>query len=469
MSKPALSQQHPRLGQPAPMAWLPTSAVFATILVAGLGTAAAATAQANLSKVEQRLAATIGERQDAAIELLFRAVDINSGSLNLDGVAATGKLFRSEFESLGFTVRWSDMSEVERAGHLIAERKASTADPVKVLLIGHLDTVFEPSSPFQKAEFTGTERSNLGSRQRYAKGPGITDMKGGNVIMLEVLRALETVDALDKLHVIAVLIGDEERSGKPLSIARRDLRQAAQGAHFALGFEDGDGNPATAVVSRRGASGWSLEVTGRPAHSSQIFKPEYGAGAIYEASRILHDFYRELSTIENLTFNPGTIVGGTDVDYDSATASGTAFGKSNVIAERALVQGDLRALSPEQYEDAKKRMRAIVERGLPQTEATIRFTDGYPPMAPTDGNRELLSMLDRASRDLGLGAIEAVNPRNAGAADISFVATLVPSALDGLGLMGTGGHTVNEVADLDTLVTQAQRIAVLLHRITERD
>jgi glutamate carboxypeptidase len=283
--------------------------------------------------------------------------------------------------------------------------------------------------------------------------------------MLEVVRALDAVGVGREVGITAVLIGDEERSGKPLSISRRDLRAAAEGVDFAFGFEDGDGDPATAVISRRGAASWTLEVTGTPAHSSQVFQPAYGAGAIFEAARILNAFYEELSTVENLTFNPGNILGGTDVAYDAQQAKGSAFGKNNVIAERALVHGDLRALSPEQYEMAKERMSALLAQHLPGTSATISFDDGYPPMAPSGGNRELLSMLDAASRDLGLGPVAAVNPRNAGAADISFVADLVPSALDGLGLMGTGGHTVNEVADLDTLLAQTRRVALVIYRL----
>ena len=433
--------------------------------LAAIGFAPAAAAQSELTPQERRLVKATENRLEPALELLRTAVDMNSGSLHLEGVRAVGDLFAAQFESLGFRTEWIDMADVGRAGHLVARRPARDADALRVLFIGHLDTVFEPDSPFQTFEFVDEQGAASAEPTRWGKGPGTTDMKGGNVIMLEVVRALDAVGVGANVGITAVLIGDEERSGKPLSISRRDLRAAAAGVDFAFGFEDGDGNPATAVISRRGAASWTLEVEGTPAHSSQVFQPAYGAGAIFEAARILNSFYEELSTIENLTFNPGNILGGTDVDYDAQQAKGSSFGKNNVIAERALVHGDLRALSPEQYEMAKDRMTAIVARSLPGTSATISFDSGYPPMAPSDGNRELLSMLDAASRDLGLGPVDPVNPRNAGAADISFVADLVPSALDGLGLMGTGGHTVNEVADLDTLLSQTQRVALVIYRL----
>jgi glutamate carboxypeptidase len=129
------------------------------------------------------------------------------------------------------------------------------------------------------------------------------------------------------------------------------------------------------------------------------------------------------------------------------------------------VAGDLRALSLEQLERSRNTMRAVVERHLPRTEAKLTFSDGYPPLAPTDGNRRLLAIYDEVSRDLGFGAVSAVDPRKAGAADVSFTAGLVDMALDGIGLMGRGGHTPDEVADLTTLPSQTKRAAVLLHRV----
>ncbi|MGH8168755.1 MAG: M20/M25/M40 family metallo-hydrolase, partial [Woeseiaceae bacterium] len=106
---------------------------------------------------------------------------------------------------------------------------------------------------------------------------------------------------------------------------------------------------------------------------------------------------------------------------------------------------------------------------LPGTSADIEFTDGYPPLAPTDGNRRLLSLYDQASRDLGLGGVSAVDPSAAGAADISFTAGRVTMALDGIGLMGEGGHTVQETADLATLPSQTKRAALLMYRLRDLD
>jgi glutamate carboxypeptidase len=315
--------------------------------------------------------------------------------------------------------------------------------------------VFEPDSPFQR--FQRLDDST-------ATGPGVIDMKGGDVILLLALRALREQGVLDQLHVVVVMTGDEEESGSPLSAARADLIAAAAGASAAIGFEDGDGDPRHVVVARRGASGWQLRVQGTAAHSSQVFSDDVGVGAVYEAARLLEQFRDSLGHEPYLTVNPGLVVGGTAVSLDAAAARGTAFGKSNVVAESTLVTGDLRTLSPEQRERAQATMQRIAANGSAHTSASIAFDDGYPPLAPTDGNRRLLAKLDQASRDLGLGPLEAVDPARAGAADVSFLGGRVPMVVDAMGLKGHGGHTVLETARLGTLPWQAKRIAVLLAR-----
>jgi glutamate carboxypeptidase len=168
---------------------------------------------------------------------------------------------------------------------------------------------------------------------------------------------------------------------------------------------------------------------------------------------------------ENLTFNPGRILGGTEISHDAATSSGTAFGKNNVIAESTIVTGDLRAVSLDQLERAREMMREIVADNFPHTSAEITFSDGYPPLAPTEGNRELLTLYSGASRDLGLGEVAPVNPRLAGAADVSFTAGLVEKAIDGLGMSGSGGHTVDESGLMSALPNQSKRAALLLYRL----
>jgi glutamate carboxypeptidase len=427
-------------------------------VVAGLLATAivAAQAPASVSGPERAIIDYIDAHNAEAISLLERAVNINSGTQNFAGVRDVGRLFAAEFDKLGFQTRWIDGAPFKRAGHLVAEHRGQGK---RLLLIGHLDTVFEPDSPFQKFQRLD---------ERRAKGPGIIDMKGGLVIIVQALRSLQAAGALKNMNVVVVLTGDEESAGDPQDTARAALVAAAEGADAALGFEDGAGDPRTAVIGRRGTTGWTLTVTGTPAHSSQIFRPDIGYGAIFEAARILNAFRETLAGEAHLTFNPALALGGTQVQVDVVQARGTAFGKDNVIPEHATISGDLRALSKEQFARARERMTAIVTTGsLARTKAQIVFDEGYPPLAPSDGNRALLAMYDQASRDVGAGPVTAVDPDRAGAADVSFVAGRVPMILDGIGQMGDGGHTVNETADLTTLPSQTKRAALVLYRLTK--
>ena len=405
--------------------------------------------------VEQSIIEAVERNLPAATRTLEAAVNINSGTMNFEGVRAVGALFARELDTIGFETSWVDGSGFGRAGHLVASY--GTKGP-KILMIGHLDTVFSKEDSFQ------SYRALKGNK---AAGPGITDMKGGDVIIIEAVRALKAAGVLDEVSIRIVMTGDEEASGRPLAKSKKALIDAAIWADVALGFEDGDGNIKTAVASRRGSIGWTLEVTGRPAHSSQIFTEGVGYGAIFEASRILDGFRQQLSTIENLTFNPGRIAGGTRITDDAATSSSTTFGKGNVVAQTLKVSGGIRTLSPAQLAAAQEKMQQIAAKNLAHTSAKLTFGDGYPPMAPTDGNAKLLAIYSSISQRLGYGEVTAVNPRRAGAADISFAADHVTMALDGLGLMGTGGHTVDEVADMQSFKRNIEKAALLIYELTK--
>ena len=410
----------------------------------------------SLTKTERAIVAAVDPRSAEGLALLERLVNVNSGTMNFAGVRQVGDILRKDLDALGFQTRWVDGASFGRAGHLIAER---TGSGPRLLLIGHLDTVFEPSSPFQKYEKLS---------DTTARGPGVIDMKGGNVIMLQAFKALKAAGVLDKMSITAFFSGDEESSGRPLEKARADLIEAAKRSQYAIGFEDGSGDPRTAVISRRGATNWTLKSTGLPAHSSQIFRSDIGAGAIFESARVLNEFREKLGTEQYLTFNPGYTIGGSEVRTDSTQPGGSAYGKSNVVAKDVIVFGDIRALSPEQLAKAKATMHAIAAASLPHTKSEITFNDGYPPLAPTDGNRRLLALYDQTSQDLGYFPVVAVNPMRAGAADVSFTAQYTPMVLDGLGLAGWDGHTDKETADLRMFGPLTKRAAVFLYRLSTR-
>lgn len=424
------------------------------ILAAALSLALAGPALAQAAGPERTIVATVEAEHGRHVDLLERLVNQNSGTLNADGVRAVGEMVRQELEPLGFEVRWIDMGDTGRAGHLVATHAGPGRN---VLLIGHLDTVFETDSPFQRFAREGDR----------ATGPGIGDDKGGVVVIVAALRAMQAAGTLDDANVTVVLTGDEERPGSPLEIARRDLIEAGRAADYALEFENlavEDGRD-FGTVARRSSSSWTLTTTGRTGHSSGVFNDALGYGAIYEMARILDAFRRELPE-PNLTYNVGVIAGGTPAAIDAAGFRVTASGKTNIVAETAVARGDLRTLTPEQDARVRARMAAIVAEHLPRTDAELVFAeDGYPPMAPSEGSRALLARLNAVNRDLGLPEMAEYDPARRGAADSGFVAADVPT-LAGLGVAGGGAHAEGEWVDLDSLVRQSQRAAVLISRLS---
>ena len=407
-----------------------------------------AAAQAGLDRTERAIAKHAAAGQPAAEALLERVVNIESPTENVAGVRAAGDAFGEELRSIGFKTRWIEMpAEMKRAGHLVAESGGTRGK--RLLLLGHVDTVLS-GEPFRRE----------GAR---AFGTGTSDMKGGAVVMVQALKALHAAGALKDRRITVMLTGDEEDAGLPLAASRAPMVELARSSDAALSFEAAiDG---TATIGRRGINSWTLETTGVTGHSGGIFGEDKGSGAVYEAARILAAFQAELGHEKYLTLNPSVIVGGTKAALDDYR--GTAEGKTNVIAQTATARGDLRYISLEQERSAIERMQAIVAQHLPKTNATLRFDEAaYPPMAPTPGNEELLKVLDGASRDLGLGPVPALDPGDRGAGDIGFIAHLLP-CLDGLGSDGGGhSHAPGEFTGIDTLTPNAQRVAVLIYRLT---
>jgi len=426
--------------------------LFAGVVAALCMTGAAASP---LSPEEQRMVEWIDAHSEDAIALLEETVNISSGTMNHDGVRKVGDVMRRELDSLGLETEWIELPpEMERAGHLFGRKLDGSGK--KFVLIGHLDTVFEADDGFQAFARNGDS----------AAGPGVEDMKGGNAVIVYALRALQEIGALEDIPVVVAYTGEEEKPGTPLDVSRRDLVDAGKWADYGLGFESAitydDADWGT--IARRSSSGWILTVEGRQAHSSGIFGDNVGAGAIFEASRILNAFYEEVRGEEHLTFNAGTIQGGTDVDYSSGQTRGKTFGKTNVVPRLAVVHGGIRTISQDQLERAQSAMRAIVEKNLPRTTATIDFSEGYPSMFPSEGNRGVLAVLSDINDDLGRGPMQELDPSKRGAADVSFVSPYT-DAIAGLGLLGTGGHTPNEKVDLLSMPLAIKRAAILIYRL----
>jgi glutamate carboxypeptidase len=429
------------------------------LILGALALLASTPVAAALSPAEQAMIRTVDAEQQRTITMLEKWVNQNSGTLNKAGVAAVRDMVAPEFRQLGFTTQWIDMSAVGRAGHLVARHVGSRRGK-RLLLIGHLDTVFESDSPFQRWT----------SEDDKARGPGAGDDKGGDAVIIAALRAMKAAGTLQKANITVFLTGDEEDAGRPLAISRCDLVSEGKKADIALDFEDlavedGPNGPMDmGSTARRSAGSWTLTVTGRSAHSAGVGAGDYGA--IYEAARIIDEFRRELPE-DKLTYNVGLIGGGRTAQLDPDKIRLQATGKTNIIAATAVARGDLRAISKDQIDRVEAKMRAIVARPLAGARAEIGFDeDIYPPMAPTEGNRAILAKLNGVNRDMGLAEMGELDASKRGAGDISFVAADV-SGLAGMGPASSGSHTASETVDVPTIFKQAKRAAILMSRLAK--
>lgn len=412
-------------------------------------------AQAAPTGAEARMVATVDAEQARTLKFLETMVNQNSGSRNLEGVRRLRDIVAPEFTALGFTSRWIPMEQTGRAGHLVLTHKGRKRGK-KLLLIGHLDTVFEPDSPFQTYVLNGDK----------ATGPGVGDDKGGIAVILAAVRAMQTAGTLKNANIEVFLTGDEEEAGSPTEVARADLVTAAKAADVALDFEglSRENGKDMGSIARRSSQSWTLTVEAKSGHSSGVWGANAGDGAIYAASRILSAFREELPE-PYLTLNVGLIAGGAEADVADDNAHVSAQGKTNIIPGKVVARGDLRTLSLEQNAAAMRKMEWIVARSYPGvTSAKITFSEGYPPMAPTAGNKALLAKLNRVNATLDLPEMQPLDPMKRGAGDISFVAEYI-DGLVGLGPHSTGDHAPGETVDVASIWTQAKRAALLMTRL----
>ena len=411
---------------------------------------------ASLTPTESHIRDNVVRNKNAQLVLLEKLVNINSGTSNMTGVTRVGKVVEQSFKRLGFKTNWvAEPRAMKRAATLVAVHKGNSTK--RILMIGHLDTVFQRDSDFQRFEL----------KKNTAKGPGVLDDKGGIVVILYALEALKAAHVLSNANITVVLTGDEEASGKPASISRKPLIEAAKQSDIALDFEPSLTQD-TASVGRRGISNWQIVTHGHEAHSSVIHSQEVGAGAIYELARILNQFYSDFKDEKNLSVSPGRIVAGNRVTDDKSQFNGSAAGKENVVAKIAIARGDVRYISSVQKDQFKHAAGNIVAQHLPGTSAEITFEDGIPAMPPTANNRQLLSQYHEVSMDLGYGKVSELDAGLRGAGDISYVAEIVPANLVGLGPEGYGMHAKGETVELASLVRQTQRVAVLLYRLMQK-
>ncbi len=394
---------------------------------------------------EQEMVSWLDEREEEMLGLLERIINMNSGSLNSDGVDAVTAIFDEELRGLGFSTSrlpgeliempscpGSDYS-VDLTDHLLARRPGNGS---RLLLMGHIDTVFPPDSPFQTFRREGDT----------IFGPGVADMKGGLVVMLYALKALAAADALDEAAFTVLLNSDEEMGS--LS-SRKYIEEEALDHDWGLVYESSGID--TMTRQRKGIGQARLVVNGRAAHAGGAH--EQGLSAIKELAYKIVQIENMTDYESGVTVNVGVVNGGE---------------ARNTISPCAEALMDLRYPQPEQGVAAVERWQEIFNRvysyavdgGEITTESYINLH--RPPKIPTPESDWLLERTIAIGRLLGqdIGITDS-----GGGTDGSLSQAVGLPTLDSLGIAGTGAHSNREEARASSLAERAALSAVLIRRL----
>ncbi|UCE85544.1 MAG: M20 family metallopeptidase [Deltaproteobacteria bacterium] len=400
-------------------------------------------ARAELDATERSIRDALFARRDAMLETLAAWVDLNTGSRNRSGLQAFAGQLASRLERLGFEVALTDGALLELPGSepfrtgplVVAERAAGDPDAPRFLLQGHLDTVFEPVSPFQ-----AFERAPDG---RTATGPGVTDMKGGLVVLFFALELLRERGELDAAAWTVLLNSDEELGSLG---SRRRIEEAARSATYGFVFEAAHQGSAM-VRSRRGLGQFHLAVRGVAAHAGSAH--EQGRSAIRELAEKVLRIEALTDYARGITLNVGTIEGGA---------------KRNIVPERASAWVDLRYDDVASGEAMRRRIEAIAgETFVEGTETRVWGTLHRPPKPRSDATERLLALHAQAARDLG---VESPEPLHAGGGtDGSLMQAVGLPTLDTMGVVGGHAHTDREFVELASLPERAALAAIYLRRL----
>ncbi len=406
---------------------------------------AAEQAEPPLDRREEALISWLENKQPEMLSLLEQITNINSGSLNISGLNAVHAVFSQELQALGFHISVLPGGFVEMphcagndpglnlADHLLASRQGAGA---RLLLMGHMDTVFPQESNFQSFSRAGN----------ILRGPGVFDMKGGLVVMLYALKSLHETGLLENRSVSVLLNSDEEVGS--LS-SRVYLEQQAVMHDYGLVFEGSSDN--NQVRERKGLGQIKMIVSGRASHAGSAH--EDGLSAITELAYKIIEMESMTDYATGITVNVGMINGGE---------------ARNMVAPCAEAFVDLRYPSPEQGTAAEQQFAAIARTNFafPESEGQIS-TELWvnlhrPPKIPTAESDYLLLKTIAIGRLLGeqIGVSDS-----GGGTDGSLTQAVGLPTIDSLGLIGLGGHSQREEVNLDSLLQTTRRAAILIHRL----
>jgi glutamate carboxypeptidase len=400
-----------------------------------------------LSEQELRLISWVDKNQDQILSELKSHVEINTGTANIEGLNQYRDLLSADLEALGFITETHSSSDIDVlsckggsiqiADHLVAKRAGSAKN--RVLMNGHMDTVFSKEDEFQTLSIAD---------DGVLKGPGVADMKGGIVIMINALRALHAQGLLDDTNLTVLFNSDEEIG----SLGSRQLIEELARQHdLGLVFEGSSNNLAT-----RARKGWGqvrLRVTGRESHAGGAH--EEGVSATLELAHKVIEIEKLTDYSRKVTVNTGVFSGGE---------------KRNTVPGCADAYIDMRFPSLEagkQLEQSVKRIAAskpMVENAkYPDLPIVESWAVLHRPVKPE--NTKVDEIIAQAMALSALIGEPIIGTRySGGGTDGSIAQGVGLPTMDSLGIDGKGAHSSREESTVRSLIARTKLAAVLLAR-----
>ncbi|MEZ6196304.1 MAG: M20/M25/M40 family metallo-hydrolase [Planctomycetota bacterium] len=370
---------------------------------------------------------------------LAELVEVNSYTVNTAGVDAVARILEVWLEELGFAVQ--TIRDPGVGAHLVARRPGTGP---RILLVGHSDTVFPPDHPVGGFRIDPEDPSRI-------LGPGVTDMKGGNVVMLGALEALAGEGRLAGLDLTVFFSGDEE-IGSPAGA--RHLEALAREADLALVFETGselEGDATTFVTERKGIGRARIEVAGVESHAGA--RKERGLSAALSAARKIEALEALNDPARGTSVNVGLVSAGTAVNTVPGTARLEVDFRFRSRADGDAVVAAMREIAG----------RADVENPLTGDRSSGRFTLELrtEPMTPDARVAAVVARLTACAAELGLD----LRPEyRGGASDGNVTSGAGCPTVDGLGTVGGRIHSAGEWMRRRSLVDRTALLALGLLR-----
>ncbi len=376
--------------------------------------------------------------EEEIFELLAKIVNINSHSKNLQGIRQVGDVLIPLFKELGFSIAFI---ENEGYGRLIIAEKELSEGP-KVLLLGHLDTVFPIDSPFQK--LTNTQKNG----NSIATGPGIIDMKSGIVSIYYIVKAIIEMANLKKGMITVVLTGDEE-IGSPES--KKSYLELAKKHDLALVFEAAP-KTNSIIAERKGVKQLRLKIKGKDAHPG--VNPEDGINTVSELGYKIVELLKLNNKQDGISLNFGMVKGGVAV---------------NRICSDVSLWFEYRFKTSEQDNYIFRQINEIVNNSYTQNQhlnqsptAEIEVLAEAPPLVLTEQNKKVINHYKAVYKELGFGELNAIF--FGGASDANNIGQTRIPVLDGLGPLGGNEHSREEYLLVASLCEKCKVNAVFLYR-----